>query len=84
MKFILATTLFLASVMALPSQLAAAPHDGGKRDLVKESREAANEFCSGFLGYCSDTIKCCDNRICTRCPGDTAPINVCHDTQCAA
>lgn len=50
MKFILATTLFLASVMALPSQLAAAPHDGGKRDLVKESREAANEFCSGFLG----------------------------------
>ncbi|TGO08376.1 hypothetical protein BTUL_0212g00150 [Botrytis tulipae] len=68
MKLIFATTLFLASVMAMPSQLAAAPdatteigfadvqgaqsgprNDVSKRDLVKESREAANEFCSGYL-----------------------------------
>ncbi|KAF7923379.1 uncharacterized protein EAE97_010817 [Botrytis byssoidea] len=101
MKLIFATTLFLASVMAMPSQLAAAPdatteigyvqgaqsgpqNDVSKRDLVKESREAANEFCSGYLGYCSDTVKCCDGRICTRCVGDTAPINICHPAQCEA
>ncbi|TGO31432.1 hypothetical protein BHYA_0829g00020 [Botrytis hyacinthi] len=72
MKLIFATTLFLASAMAMPSQLAAAPdatteigsdtvtdvqgaksgpqNDVSKRDLVKESREAANEFCSGIYG----------------------------------
>ncbi|TGO84930.1 hypothetical protein BPOR_0449g00010 [Botrytis porri] len=72
MKLLFATTLFLASVMAMPSQLAAAPdatteigsdtvtdvegarsgpqNDESKRDLVKESREAANEFCSGIYG----------------------------------
>ncbi|THV48105.1 hypothetical protein BGAL_0268g00160 [Botrytis galanthina] len=72
MKLLFATTLFLASVMAMPSQLAAVPDDDtnmgeadtvtgvpgrrvgpqddvSKRDLVKESREAANEFCSGYL-----------------------------------
>ncbi|KAF7948050.1 hypothetical protein EAE96_009118 [Botrytis aclada] len=101
MKFLFATALFLASVMAMPSQLATAPNaateigdvqgarngppnDVSKRDLVKESREAANEFCSGIYGYCSETVKCCDNRICTRCVGDTAPINICHPAQCAA
>ncbi|KAF5872840.1 uncharacterized protein Bfra_006203 [Botrytis fragariae] len=73
MKFLFATTLLLASVMAMPSQLAAAPdatteiaadtvtgvqgarsrpqNDLGKRDLVKESREAANEICSGIYAY---------------------------------
>ncbi|TGO56159.1 hypothetical protein BCON_0081g00020 [Botryotinia convoluta] len=73
MKLLFATTLFLASVMAMPSQLAAAPdatteigsdtvtdvqgarsgpqNDVSKRDLVKESREAANEFCSGIYGF---------------------------------
>ncbi|TGO15566.1 hypothetical protein BPAE_0557g00010 [Botrytis paeoniae] len=73
MKLLFATTLFLASVMAMPSQLAAAPdaateigsdtvtdvqgaksgpqNDVSKRDLVKESREAANEFCSGIYAF---------------------------------
>ncbi|TGO66122.1 hypothetical protein BELL_0977g00040 [Botrytis elliptica] len=73
MKLLFATTLFLASVMAMPSQLAAAPDatteigsdtvtdvqgarsgpqdDLSKRDLVKESREAANEFFSKSYGF---------------------------------